>query len=211
MSVPTQVEHDYLAEIEEQLEDELNVKSVKDAGEVGGVLRFEVRPNFALLGPKYGPETPRIVDQLAAASATDVGLTAESGRDIQLEDFTLLPEEVLVTRTPTEGYSEASEGGYTVAVTTEVGPSLALEGLARELVHRVQNMRRSAGFDIADHIVTYYQGDVGLDSVMEAHGEYVRQETLSRRVLKSVPPPDSHVESHTLDGLDVTLGVKRDD
>jgi isoleucyl-tRNA synthetase len=210
VSLPTQAERGYLAEIDAQLKDELNLKSVKDAGEAGGVFRYDVRPNFAALGPKYGPDVPSIVRQLAAMDAADVARSVESGDDIRLEDHTLLSSEVLVTRAPEEGYSVASEGGYTVAVSTEVTPELALEGLARELVHRIQNMRRSAEFDIADRIITYYQGGDGLNEVMEAHGGFIRQETLSRRLVDGPPGPEAYTEDHTIDGLDVTLGVVRD-
>ena len=210
VSLPTQAERGYLAEIDEQLKDELNLKSVKDAGEAGGVFRYDVRPNFAALGPKYGPDVPSIVRQLAAMDAADVARSVESGHDIRLEDHTLLPSEVLVTRAPEEGYSVASEGGYTVAVSTEVSPELALEGLARELVHRIQNMRRSAEFDIADRIITYYQGGDGLDEVMDAHGGFIREETLSRRLVDGQPALEAYTEDHTIDGLDVTLAVVRD-
>jgi isoleucyl-tRNA synthetase len=211
VSVPSQAERQYLADIEEQLRDELNVKSVRDAAEVAGVIRFEIRPNFELLGPKYGPEVPKIVTQLAALHAADVALHVENGRHIRLEDFELLPDEVLVNQTPVEGYAAASEGGYTVAVTTEISPELALEGLARELVHRVQNMRREAGFDIADYIVTYYQDGEGLDEVVSAHGDYIRQETLSRELVNEAPTRDAHTESHSVDGIEMTLGVKREE
>lgn len=142
--------------------------------------------------------------------AADVARFVESGYDIRLEDHTLLSSEVLVTRAPEEGYSVASEGGYIVAVSTEVGPELALEGLARELVHRIQDMRRSAEFDIADRIITYYQGSDGLDEVMEVHGGFIRQETLSRRLVDEQPPSEAYTEDHTIDGLDVTLAVVKD-
>ena len=210
VSVPTQAERDYLGEIEDQLKDELNVKSMKDAGEVGGVVRFEIRPDFAVLGPKYGSSVPKIVNQLEALNAADVALAIESGRHIQLKNFTLLPNEVLVTQNPIEGYAVASEGGYVVAVTTEVSAELTLEGLARELVHRIQNMRRSAGFDIADHIVTYYQGDAKLDEVMAAHVDYIRQETLSRQIVNGALAPEAYTEAHKVDGLEATLGVKKE-
>ena len=211
VSVPGQAERQYIADIEAQLKDELNVKSVRDAGDVGGVFQFEIRPDFALLGPKYGSEMPKIVAQLTALNAADVALAVESGRHIELDTFTLLPEEVLVTQTPVEGYATASEGGYTVAVTSDISPELALEGLARELVHRIQNMRRAAGFDISDYIVTSYQGGEALDEVVSAHGEYIRQETLSHELVSGPSAEGAYMETHTMDGIEATLGVIRQD
>ena len=107
------------------------------------------------------------------------------------------------------GYSVASGSGYTVAVTTDVSEEMRLEGMARELVHRLQNMRREAGFDIADRIETFYRGNEEIGRVLSVHGEYVEQETLSRAVVDGEPPEGAHVESHRIDGLDVTLGVLR--
>ena len=115
----------------------------------------------------------------------------------------------MVNASDKEGYSVASEGGYTVAVTTEVNAELASEGGARELVHRIQNMRRSAGFDIADRIETFYLGDSGIEAVIEAHGGYIRQETLSDAVVSGEPPSGAYTESHNLDGAEVTIGVRK--
>ena len=100
----------------------------------------------------------------------------------------------------------SSDAGYTVAVTTEVTPDLLLEGQARELVHRIQNMRRDAGFDIADHIVAYYTGD-DLDDLLTRHGDYVSQETLSTELLKASPPDRAYSEVQSFDGLSTTIGL----
>ena len=102
------------------------------------------------------------------------------------------------------------EADLVVALETELTEDLVLEGLARELVHRIQNMRRSAGFEIADHINTYYQGDGELDEVVAGHGDYVRQETLSREVVKGGPPEGAYTETHTINGVEVVLAVERE-
>jgi isoleucyl-tRNA synthetase len=210
VSVPTEAERGYLEAIKEQLKEELNVKDLKDASEVGGVTRFEVRPNLPVLGPKYRQQLREITKQLAEADPTEVALKVERGQPIRLRGFELTPDEVLVHSYPLEGYSPSSEGNYAVAVTTEISPELELEGLARELVHRIQNMRRSAGFDIADYIVTCYQGSPRLDEVLAAHGDYIRQETLSRRLLKAPPGQGAYTETFSIDGLEATIGVERE-
>jgi isoleucyl-tRNA synthetase len=101
------------------------------------------------------------------------------------------------------------EAGYAVAVNGEVTPELADEGLARELVHRIQNARRAAGFDISDHITTYLAGPERLARVLARHGDYVRQETLSEELIEGAAPDGAHVEEGKLDGATVTLGVVR--
>ncbi|MDE2766166.1 MAG: DUF5915 domain-containing protein, partial [Chloroflexota bacterium] len=110
------------------------------------------------------------------------------------------------------GMAIASEegGGLAVAVDTELTDALRAEGFARELVHRVQNMRRDAGFDIADRIVTYVDGaDAATLAVLEAHGAYLRQETLSVEVAAGPPATGAHAERHNVEGAELTLGVKR--
>lgn len=102
-----------------------------------------------------------------------------------------------------------TEGDYSVAVPTEPSPELRAEGMAREIVHRLQTMRRSAGFDIADRIVTYYQGEAYIKQVMEDFADYIKQETLSRELVDGVPPEGVFTESHRLGEYDVLLGVRR--
>ena len=81
--------------------------------------------------------------------------------------------------------------------------------MARELVHRLQTMRRSAGFDIADHIITYYQGDTYLKRVMTDFADYIKQETLSRELVEGVPEQGVFTERYKLSGQNIVLGVKR--
>jgi len=108
-----------------------------------------------------------------------------------------------------EGFAVSSEGDYTVAVPTEISPELQAEGMAREVVHRLQIMRRSAGFDIADHVVTYYQGDAYIRQVLKDFAGYIKQETLSRELVEGIPEQGIFSESHRLGGYDILLGVKR--
>jgi len=108
------------------------------------------------------------------------------------------------------GYMVTSDGGYAVAVPTEISPELQAEGMVRELVHRLQNMRRSAGFDIADHITTFYQGDEYIRQIMDNAelAGYIRQETLSRELVEGVPE-EVFTESFKLSGHEILLGVKK--
>ena len=113
----------------------------------------------------------------------------------------------MVSATDKDGFSVIAEQGYSAAVTTEITAELELEGRARELVHQVQNMRRDAGFDIADRITTYYTGDAGINDVIAVHGGYIRQETLSNDLVNSAPPEDAHAATHKINGLQAALGV----
>src|SRR5690606_35202152 len=115
-----------------------------------------------------------------AAIARDVG----AGRTVTLEGIELQPDELLVSMAGKPGYAVAEEAGYAVAVTTEITQELADEGLARELVRRVQEMRKSAGFEIADRISLRYEGDADVTRVLEdaSWKAYVSQETLATTI-----------------------------
>jgi len=104
---------------------------------------------------------------------------------------------------------EADEAGSVVKVETHVTDELRADWLARELVRRLQTMRKNAGFDIADRIVTYYQGSEDLCRIMETHSDYVRQETLSRELVAGSPPADAHAEEQKIAGQAITLAVER--
>jgi len=106
-------------------------------------------------------------------------------------------------------YEVSSEGGYAVAVPKEISSQLQAEGLAREMVHRLQIMRRSAGFNIADYITTYYHGEAYVKGVMDEFADYIKQETLSRQLVEGVPEEGVFTESYKLSGYDILLGVKR--
>ncbi|MBT3363604.1 MAG: isoleucine--tRNA ligase [Chloroflexi bacterium] len=108
-----------------------------------------------------------------------------------------------------EGYATTSEGELVVALTTNVSQELADEGMARELVHRIQNMRKSAGFEIADHILTYYQGNDDVKRVMDGHNDYVKQETLSAELNAGPPSEEAYVQSYKIQDTEVILAVKR--
>ncbi|MBA7673312.1 hypothetical protein ES703_81507 [subsurface metagenome] len=106
-------------------------------------------------------------------------------------------------------YEVSSEGAYTVAVPKGISPELQAEGLAREIVHRLQIMRRSAGFNIADYITTYYHGEAYVKRVIDEFADYIKQETLSRQLVEGVPEEGVFTENHRLSGYDILLGVKR--
>lgn len=109
------------------------------------------------------------------------------------------------------GYVAALEGDYGVSVATELSPQLEAEGIARELVRRLQTMRRSSGLDITDHIVTYYQGGDSLGRVMSEFADYIKQETLTRDLIAATPPDGSYTEKFRISGYEVVLGISKAD
>ena len=191
----------------DQVGEELNVKALEFAESASEVYDYKVSANTPLLGPKYGKDTPKIVKGLSEMEPGKVAQDVQSGHSIEVAGFTLEPEEVNLQAVEKDGVSVASEGDYVVAVPTVVSDELAKEGMARELVHRLQTMRRSAGFEVVDQIVSYMVGDGAPAEALAAHESYIKQETLSQEVLTIAPPAKAFVETHKLDGREVVLGV----
>jgi len=107
------------------------------------------------------------------------------------------------------GVAVASEGGYGVAVSCYISAELEAEGMAREIVHRVQTMRRSAGYDIADHIILYYEADAFIMQSLSSFADYVMQETLARAIEDAVPDDVDLKEEFKVSGYKLILGVKK--
>ncbi|MBM52739.1 MAG: isoleucine--tRNA ligase [Acidobacteria bacterium] len=137
-------------------------------------------------------------------------------KDIQvIEDDAPLVRQVLdeagdqtETILSVENYSVSMEGGYMVAVDGDLSDALKEEGLAREVVHRIQGMRRSANFDVTDRIVTYYQGPSEFAGIMQgAFSDYIRNETLSNDLVDGAPSIESATESTKIEGMEITLAV----
>jgi len=150
---------------------------------------------------------------LGATDPTAVGQRLQAGlpvtRAVDGESVKWAPEEVLVQTQPAEGLAVAADKGVTVAVDAVITPELRSEGLAREVVRRVQTMRKEADFNIEDRITAWYVTEGELSQVMADWGDYIRSETLSTDLMDGEPPADAYVETHKLEGVSITLGVRR--
>ena len=107
------------------------------------------------------------------------------------------------------GYAVAVDGDYWVAVATELSPELEAEGLAREIIRRLQTMRRAAGLDIADHIVVYYQDGKVVQQVMARFADYIKQETLATELAPALPPQGSYTDRFRISGHEILLGIRK--
>jgi len=150
---------------------------------------------------------PRVVVKVRSAREREAlkDLSSQILDELNVKDIEFTSEELYEDK----GMSVAVEGDYQVGVVTEISPELLQEGLAREIVRRIQTMRRSAGLEIADHIATNYLGNERVDSVMAAFADYIQQETLSVALLKGIPAEVAHTEKFRLSGIDVTLAIRK--
>ena len=204
-----EAEAEILERLADQILEELNAKGIRIADDAGELTSYSIRPKTPLLGPKYGRELRRITALLEAADSEVVGSMVEEGRQVQLDGFTLLPEEVDVQKVDRPGLAVTSDHGLTIAIDTDLTQELVDEGIARELAHRIQNMRKTAGFDIADRIELRYAGDAAIERVLEEFGEYVGRETLASKVARGSGGTDSHCETLSLGGAEIEIAIRR--
>ena len=193
--------------------DELNVKELVLTTEKEEVMTYEIHPLPDILGKKHGRLFPKIRAAVAGMDANVFlqKLQREQRVEIKVDDqvIILLPEEVEIRTRPKEDYALAEEQGILVGVDTVITEELKKEGLARDIVRRIQNQRKEAGFDIADWIETYYEAGPKLTEVFRAHGDYIASETLSTTIRKAQPPPGAHIADYKIDGESLRLGLLR--
>jgi isoleucyl-tRNA synthetase len=206
-----------LRRLADQVVDELNVKELVFLEEASQVVDYQLSPVPSLLGKKHGALFPKIraaVAGIDAAATMDLAQRLQAGQSVEVEadgqTVTLLPEEVEVQLNAKEGYAVTEEGGYLVAVATELSEELVREGLAREVVRRIQIMRKEADFRIEDYITTYYHAAPTLREVLEGYGDYIKQETLSTALIEAEAPAEAHAQTIEIDSQSITLAVKRD-
>jgi isoleucyl-tRNA synthetase len=201
------------AELVELVQDELNVKQVVFVDDTSDLVTYQLLPDNKVLGPRFGQRFPALRAALNAldAQATVKRLQAGLPLRVQLEgeEVELAPEEVLVREQPREGLAVASERNLTVAVDVSITPELEQEGLAREVVRRVQNLRKEAGFNLDDRIATTYQAEGELAAAIEAWRDFIAAETLSVE-LRATPPADGAVVGEErIGGQPLGLSVRR--
>jgi isoleucyl-tRNA synthetase len=193
--------------------DELNVKSFEFVDDPGKLVSYRVLPVNQLLGPKFGADFPKVRAALAGLDPAEVVSKVEAGETIRLEvdgnPVILSHEEVLVNTEPAEGLAVAADRFMTVAIDSVLTPELKAEGLAREIVRRVQAQRKKANFNIEDRIKTWYVTSGVLAEVFQTWGDYIKAETLTTELISGEPASDAFVETHAVDGIEFTTGIKQ--
>jgi isoleucyl-tRNA synthetase len=150
-----------------------------------------------------------LAEVVVCLASSDEESSLERVKDQVLEELNVKAVRITGSDTGLDGpgFAISTEAGYTAAISTAITPELAAEGLAREIVHRLQTMRRSAGFNIVDHITTHFQGDDYSHQVMTDFAGYIERETLSRQLVAGAAPGDAFSEGFQLAGHEITLGV----
>ncbi|RLT35836.1 MAG: isoleucine--tRNA ligase [Chloroflexi bacterium] len=201
-----------LERLADQVADELNVKSVEvTAGD--DRLRYSLRPNLPVLGPRFGREIGPVRAAIAAADAAVVAARMRDGEPLGIGDFDLAAGDILVSVEATEGWAASEESGYVVLLDTRITPELESEGLMREIVRRLQDLRREAGLEVTDRIRVTWRGDAVIGKVMADHGPTISEEVLALSLDAGdgpdAPLPDGAVVEADIEGHAVTLALRK--
>lgn len=191
--------------------DELNVKEVKFADDVESFISYSFKPQLRTVGPKYGKLLGGIRQAL-----TDINGTAAMNElrtngvlklDINGNDVELTEEDLLIETAQTEGYVSESDGDTSVVLDTNLTPELIEEGFVREIISKIQTMRKEAGFEVMDKIVVYAHGNDKIQDVMKAHEDEIKSEVLADEMV--LGETDGYVKEWNINKEAVTMGVKK--
>lgn len=192
------------------IEEELNVKNVVFISEVNDYMDYIVKPNFKLAGPIFGPKIKLFAESLNELSINDINkLQNNENISIKIEDtnYDISSDMVDIRINAKAGFNVASENNNFIILNTELTEELILEGIAREFISKVQNMRKTKDFDIVDRIHIYYSGDTKVDETVNSLKDFIQNETLALDINKK-----EHLnETFDLNGHEVYLDVEKVD
>jgi isoleucyl-tRNA synthetase len=195
--------------LEDLLKEELNVKSVRYVSEADELGRFELKPNYRTLGPRFGKQMPQVAAAISALDPAKLRAGGRVGLNFNGQDHEIGPEDVTMVLQPLEGYQVERSGTHAVALNLELDDELRREGLAREVVHAVQSARKNAGLDVEDRISLALRGDDELLAAAREHQDYVAGETLATSLdLDGVPGVTVEGERAEIEGKWLLISVR---
>jgi isoleucyl-tRNA synthetase len=195
------------------LEDELNVKQIRALNTAGEAVSYSLNPLPKQLGQKYGSRFPALRKAILAVDPEAGARELLAGRPLPVavdgEAFQILPEEVEVRAQAKAGYAVAVEGASLAALVTDLTPELVREGMAREVVRRIQDFRKQLDLEISDRIRIYYTASAELERAIQDFQEYIQGETLAVELRGQAAPSGLPTTSDEFDGEKLTIGLEK--
>ena len=194
--------------------DEVNVKDVQYVDHTSEVVRRSAKPDFSRLGPRLGDLVKDVNDKVRELDDALINEYVDEGEltlTVNGEEVTLGPEDLIIQSEGIEGWLVEQEGDVTVALDTEVTDELRAEGLARESVKRIQNLRKDAGFEVTDRIQIAYDGSDRIAQAVAEHADWIRNETLALELQPSDRPEGEAVDTFEIGDEQLTIAVRRVD
>ena len=173
------------------VKDELNVKKVEFGADMKEYVSFEIKPNLPVLGREYGKLIPKIKEKIAEFNQMELATKVQGGGreyiEIDDEQIELSSENLLVTMQGKDGFAFSGNGEIGVVIETEITPELREEGYLREILSKVQNMRKDSGFEVMDNINLYVSGNEMLENIVKKFEDTIKHDTLSKNVYYNEP------------------------
>lgn len=213
LPIKDEVERDAILSVQHIILEEVNVKEIQFVDDDSGIVHKTAKPNYPLLGKKLGPNMKAVAGQVQSFSTDQISEFERLGQvTVRLDDGTqivLVEKEIEIIRTGLEGWQVESEAGLSVAVDTELSEELQKEGLAREFVNRVQNMRKEANFEVTDRILTGVQANEKLAAAISYMAEYIQQETLSESLEQEELKVSDYVKTWEIGDEECIISIRR--
>ena len=171
--------------ISDLIKHEVNVKEIELLEDASDILVKQIKPNFKALGPRFGKEMKQIANQINNLQSSDIKQIEEKGVlsiEINGKSINLERDDVEITSQDIEGWLVANEGSVTVALDVTISDALKEEGIARELVNRIQNLRKDSGFELTDRIEVFLQADTQIENAIKQNLDYIKLETLTEEL-----------------------------
>ena len=168
--------------VEDLIKSEVNVKRLELIDDASGILVKQIKPNFRTLGPRFGKDMKLIVSKINQMTPDDIATIEQKGSidvDVNGKNVNLSADDVEITSQDIEGWLVASSGNLTVALDVNISAELKKEGVARELVNRIQNLRKDSGFEVTDTIEVTLQKDGIVEDAVNENIQYIKNETLT--------------------------------
>ena len=201
---------EYFVEI---IEDELNVKKVNFTEDVSSYTSYTFKPQLRTVGPKYGKVLGQIQKALAGLDGNAAMAELKANGVLALTevegDVKLTEEDLLITMTQMEGYVTEGDNTVTVVLDTNLTPELIEEGFVREIISKIQTMRKEAGFEVMDQITIYYKADAKVADIFGKYGSEIRSDVLGNAIVAG--EMDGYQKEWNINGETVLLGVKKDE
>ena len=196
---------------QEIIEEELNVKKVAFTDDVRDFTSYSFKPQLKTVGPKYGKQLGAIKKALLEVNGNEAMDTLNEAGALTFTfdgtEVVLTKEDLLIDTAQTEGYVSEGDNTITVVLDTNLTPELLAEGFVRELISKIQTMRKEAGFEVMDHILVYSKGNEKIAGILKAHEEEVKSEVLAKDIILETPA--GYVKEWSINGENVTLGVEK--
>ncbi len=206
VALPESVDKEIILAQKDVICEELNVKDLEVLTEVGEVVNKVVKPDAKKLGPKYGKDVQKIIQQIKDGDFEEL----DGGR-FKVGEFELGPEEVEVGFEGAEGYDVQGEAGFVVVLDTEISDDLKNEGYAREVVRFVQELRKQAGFEVYERIYLQVKAEGDIEAAVTQFADYIKRETLSIELQQGSEFTWEKEDEVEIDGYKVVIGVRRED